>query len=200
MAQSVGAATCGEPLTAARAERQLLAWVESTVVGLNLCPFARPVLQGPGLRVAVCAADDSEAGLLLMRESLLRELDLLQSTSPEETATTLLAFTGGLARFDDYLDFLDHANDVLEAAGLEGVIQLASFHPDYQFAGEPLDAASHYSNRSPLPVIHLLREDMLERALTAWPEPEKIPQANIARLNALGREELAARLARLREL
>lgn len=135
-----------------------------------------------------------------MQEQLLRELDLLQGTSAEEIATTLLAFTGGLARFDDYLDFLERANDLLEAAGLEGVIQLASFHPDYQFAGEPLDAASHYSNRSPLPVIHLLREDMLERALANWPEPEKIPQANIARLNALGRAELAARLARLQQL
>lgn len=177
-----------------------MAWLESTVVGLNLCPFARPVVQGSGLRIAVCAADDSEEGLLRMQEQLLEELDLLQRGSAEEVATTLLAFSGGLARFDDYLDFLDQANTLLEAAGLEGLIQLASFHPDYQFAGEPADAASHYSNRSPLPVIHLLREDMLERALAAWPEPEKIPQANIARLNAMGREELAARLARLQEL
>ncbi|MDO8860160.1 DUF1415 domain-containing protein [Haliea sp. E1-2-M8] len=194
------AAISGVPLSAARAERQLLAWLESSVVGLNLCPFARPLLQGPGLRVAVCAADDSEQGRQCMQEQLLRELDLLQGTGAEEIATTLLAFTGGLAEFDDYLDFLDHANALLEAAGLEGVIQLASFHPDYQFAGEPPNAASHYSNRAPLPVIHLLREDMVERALTAWPEPEKIPQANIARLNAMGRDELAARLARLRKL
>lgn len=152
------------------------------------------------MRIAVCAADDSEEGLLLMQEHLLRELDLLQGSSAEEVATTLLAFTGGLVQFDDYLDFLDQANTLLAAAGLEGVIQLASFHPDYQFAGEPPDAASHYSNRAPLPVIHLLREDMLERALAAWPEPEKIPQANIARLNAMGRAELAARLARLQAL
>lgn len=170
------------------------------MVGLNLCPFARPLLQGPGLRIAVCAADDSEPGRQRMQEQLLRELDLLQGTGPEEIATTLLAFTAGLARFDDYLDFLEHANDLLQAAGLEGVVQLASFHPDYQFAGEPPDAASHYSNRSPLPVIHLLREDMLERALASWPEPEKIPQANIARLNAMGRAELAARLAGLQKL
>lgn len=135
-----------------------------------------------------------------MQEQLLAELDLLQRSSAEEVATTLLAFSGGLARFDDYLDFLDHANTLLQAAGLEGVIQLASFHPDYQFAREPPDAASHYSNRAPLPVIHLLREDMLERALANWPEPEKIPETNIARLNAMGREELAARLARLQAL
>lgn len=170
------------------------------MVGLNLCPFARPLLQGPGLRIAVCTADDSEQGLQQMRASLLRELDLLQGSSADEIATTLLAYTGGLSRFDDYLDFLDQANMLLEAAGLEGVIQLASFHPDYQFAGEAPDAASHYSNRAPLPVIHLLREDMLERALAAWPEPENIPRANIARLNSMGREELAARLARLRAL
>ncbi len=190
----------GAPLSTARAERQLLAWLESCVVGLDLCPFARPVVQGTGLRIGICAADDSEDGLLRMQEDLLRELDLLQGTGAEEIATTLLAFTGGLARFDDYLDFLDHANDLLQAAGLEGVIQLASFHPEYQFAGEPPDAASHYSNRAPLPVIHLLREDMLERALANWPEPEKIPETNIARLNAMGREELAAQLARLKAL
>ncbi|MEQ9397523.1 DUF1415 domain-containing protein [Haliea sp.] len=196
----MSSASGGAAIATVRAERQLLAWLESCVVGLNLCPFARPVVAGTGLRIAVCAADDSEEGLLLMQEHLLRELDLLQGSSAEEVATTLLAFTGGLVQFDDYLDFLDQANTLLAAAGLEGVIQLASFHPDYQFAGEPPDAASHYSNRAPLPVIHLLREDMLERALAAWPEPEKIPQANIARLNAMGRAELAARLARLQAL
>ncbi len=170
------------------------------MVGLNLCPFARPLVHGPGLRIAVCTADDSEQGVQQMQAFVLRELDLLQGSSEDDIATTLLAFTGGLERFDDYLDFLDEANVLLEAAGLEGVVQLASFHPEYQFAGEPPDAASHYSNRAPLPVIHLLREAMLERALAAWPEPEKIPQANIARLNSMGREELAARLARLRAL
>ncbi len=170
------------------------------MVGLDLCPFARPLLQGPGLRIAVCTADDSEQGLQQMQAFLLRELDLMQGSSEDEIATTLVAYAGGLARFDDYLDFLDQANELLEAAGLEGLIQLASFHPGYLFAGEAPDAASHYSNRAPLPVIHLLREDMLERALAAWPEPENIPRANIARLNSMGREELAARLARLRAL
>ncbi|QIB67613.1 DUF1415 domain-containing protein [Kineobactrum salinum] len=181
-----------------RAERQLRAWLETCVVGLNLCPFARPLLQGAGLRIAVCDADDSEAGLRVMQQQLLQELDLLQATVEQDTATTLLAFSAGLGNFDDYLDFLDQANELLVAAGLEGVIQLASFHPDYLFAGEPPDAASHYSNRSPLPVIHLLREAMLERVLADYPNPETIPENNIARLNSIGRAELARRLALLR--
>lgn len=133
-----------------------------------------------------------------MRLQVLEELDLLQRSPEREIATTLLAFTAGLGDFDDFLDFLDLANELLIDAGLEGHIQLASFHPDYLFAGEAADAASHYSNRAPLPVIHLLREDMLERALADYPHPEAIPGNNIGRLNDIGREQLALRLALLR--
>ena len=165
------------------------------MVGLNLCPFARPLLGSPALRQVVCEADDSAAGQRVMASCLLAEFDLLLRSDEDEVATTLLAFTGALAAFDDYLDFLDHANALLVAAGLEGIVQLASFHPEYQFAGEPSQAASHFSNRAPLPVIHLLREDMLERALASWPDPERIPEANVERLNSIGRAALAAQLA-----
>lgn len=179
---------------------QLRAWLEDSVVGLNLCPFARPLLGSPALRVVVCEADDSPAGQQAMQACVLAELDVLHSSSEADIATTLLAFTAALASFDDYLDFLDHANALLLAAGLEGIIQLASFHPEYRFAGEPAIAASHYSNRAPLPVIHLLREDMLERALASWPHPEQIPEANITRLNSIGRAALAAQLAQWQAL
>ncbi|HEY7775074.1 MAG TPA: DUF1415 domain-containing protein, partial [Kineobactrum sp.] len=150
------------------------------------------------LRIALCAAADSPEGLEQMQRDLLCELDLLQRSPEQKVATTLLAFTGGLADFDEFLDFLDLANELLIAAGLEGHIQLASFHPDYLFAGEAADAASHYSNRAPLPVIHLLREDMVERALADYPDPESIPVNNIARLSDIGRDQLALRLALLR--
>ncbi|MBM68935.1 MAG: hypothetical protein CME43_05610 [Haliea sp.] len=182
-------------MDAQRARRQLEAWLEGAVVGLNLCPFARPLLGSPALRVVVCEASDSAAGQREMDGCLLAEFDLLLNSTRDEVATTLLAFTGALASFDAYLDYLDHANTLLQAAGLEGIVQLASFHPEYQFAGEPAQAASHYSNRAPLPVIHLLREDLLEEALARWPNPERIPETNIARLNSIGRAALAAQLA-----
>ena len=120
-------------------------------------------------------------------------IDLIQSTAESELATSLLLFTGALSNFDDYLDFLDLAQALLAEAGLEGVIQLASFHPDYRFAGEAADAASHFSNRSPWPTIHLIREDMLERVLLDYPDPEGIPARNIAALNGLGVGELRQR-------
>ena len=100
-----------------------------------------------------------------MRSAFLQELDLLQRSTEQDIATTLLAFPHALHDFADYLWFLDDAQELLQEAGLEGVVQLASFHPQYRFAGEAPDAASHYSNRAPYPLIHLLREDMLSRVL-----------------------------------
>ena len=173
----------------ARAEQQIRRWLEEFVVGLNLCPFARPVLGSAQLRIAVCEAASDTA----LQTFFLTELDRLQSTAESEIATSLLVFTGALASFDDYLDFLDHAQELVYLAGLEGVVQLASFHPDYQFEGEAENAASHYSNRSPWPTIHLLREDMLARALMDFPDPEGIPQRNIATLDQLGTAELHKR-------
>ncbi|RLQ20892.1 DUF1415 family protein [Seongchinamella sediminis] len=171
------------------AEQQTRRWLEEFVVGLNLCPFARPLLDSPRLRIASCAADE----LAALQQFFLAELDLLQSSPEMEVATSLLVFTGALGDFDDYLGFLDLAQELLDAAGLRGVLQLASFHPDYQFEGEPAAAASHFSNRSPWPTIHLIREDMLERVLLDFPDPEGIPGRNVQHLQALGPEELQSR-------
>lgn len=171
------------------AEQQTRRWLEEFVVGLNLCPFARPVLGSDQLRIAIC----KDAGDTPLQTFFLTELDRLQSTPESEIATSLLIFTGALASFSDYLDFLDHAQELVYQSGLEGVVQLASFHPDYQFEGEAENAASHYSNRSPWPTIHLLREDMLARALVDFPDPEGIPERNIATLDELGAAELHKR-------
>ena len=95
--------------------------------------------------------------------------------------------------FEDYLDFLDEAQALVVAAGLEGLVQLASFHPQYQFEGEVPDSPTHYSNRSPYPVLHMLRENMLTRVLEGFPEPEKIPERNIRTLEGLGLSEVQQR-------
>ncbi len=173
----------------AAVEGQVRAWLEQFVVGLNLCPFARPVLTSPSLRITVSDALDPAQ----LRRFFLAELDCLQRRSEAEIATSLLVFSAALGTFDDYLDFLDEARDLLQAAGLEGLVQLASFHPHYLFEGEDPASASHYSNRSPWPLIHLIREDMLERVLQDFPDPEGIPSANIATLEAVGRDELERR-------
>lgn len=170
-------------------EGHLQGWLDSFVVGLNLCPFARPLLGAPNLRIAVC----EETGIAAMRQAFLRELDLLQRSAEQDVATTLLAYPRALQDFDDYLDFLEDAQALLHDVGLEGLVQLASFHPDYRFAGEAPDAASHYSNRAPYPVIHLLREAMLTRALEDFPDPEGIPGRNIETLTGIGVDELERR-------
>lgn len=171
------------------AERRVQDWLREFVVGLNLCPFARPLLGDPSLRIVVCEQSD-EAPL---RSAFLAELDLLQRSREQEIATTLLVFPSALGDFDDYLDFFASAQDLLAEAGLEGLVQIASFHPRYRFAGEAPDAASHYSNRSPYPIIHLLREEMVSRALQGFVNPERIPERNIEALNTLGVAELETR-------
>jgi hypothetical protein len=170
-------------------ERHIRRWLDDFVVGLNLCPFARPLLGAPNLRIAVCEETSPSA---LLRAVLL-ELDSLQCSTEQEVATTLLVFPRALQDFNDYLLFLDEAQDLLVESGLEGLVQLASFHPQYQFAGETPDAASHYSNRAPYPMFHLLREDMVSRALEDFPDPEQIPDRNIDTLNGIGAEELERR-------
>ena len=174
-------------------ERKTRAWLSEFVVGLNLCPFARPLLASDALRVTVCEAT-AEEGVAI---ALLDELGRLETASETEIATTLVVFPNALKRFEDYLAFLNGAEQLLEEMSLVGVLQLASFHPDYLFAGEPIDAASHYTNRAPFPMIHLLREAMITRALETFPNPEKIPERNIQTLEDLGRERIHQMLASL---
>ena len=166
----------------AEVERKTLRWIKDFVVGLNLCPFARPLLVSDALRVSVCEATNNRG----VARVLLDEMELIQKVSEAEIATTLVVFPNALQGFNSYLAFLDSAQQLLEEMDLVGALQLASFHPNYKFAGEPEDSASHYTNRAPFPMIHLLRENMLTRALDTFPNPEQIPEQNIQTLEDLG--------------
>lgn len=187
------ASGAGAVVAPATARAHIQAWLTEFVVGLNLCPFARPVLLADSLRIEICNLTDSRELL----NAFLLELDLLQRSSEAQIATTLLVFPMALGDFQDYLDFLDDAQALLAEAGLEGVVQLASFHPHYQFAAEPASAPSHYSNRSPYPVIHFLREDMLSRVLAEGADPDEVPLRNIATLDTIGSKELQRRWGQL---
>jgi hypothetical protein len=167
-------------------EEQVRAWLDDFVVGLNLCPFARPVVASKALRIRICDSGD----LQQVAESFVAELELIQQSSESAIATTLLVLPNALNDFEQYLSFIENAETLIDEIGLCGAIQLASFHPDYQFEGEPADSASHFSNRSPFPLIHFLREDMMERVLENFPNPEQIPQRNIETLEAMGREDV----------
>ncbi|HUH54350.1 MAG TPA: DUF1415 domain-containing protein [Rhodanobacter sp.] len=157
-------------------------WVERAVIGLNLCPFARaPHVQGK-LRMRVSHARDTDALL----DDLCGELQSLNALTPEECETGLLIHPFVLTDFLDYNDFLDVADATLQTLGLEGVWQVASFHPDYQFADSSHDDITNFSNRSPWPTLHLLREASVERAMESMSDTDAIYRNNIATLERLG--------------
>ena len=157
-------------------------WIEQAVIGLNLCPFAKAVYVKNQVRFAVSAAKHLD-GLL---EDLDRELDFLAAADPNEIDTTLLIHPTLLPDFLDFNDFLQLAEAAVDEHGLEGVIQLASFHPQFQFADTAPDDIGNYTNRAPFPTLHLLREASIERAVAAFPEAETIYLRNIETLKALG--------------
>lgn len=167
-----------------RAIAETRAWVRRAVVGLNLCPFAKAPLAKGQIGFVVCEADD--AGALL--EVLCEQLHALAQADPTTLETTLLIHPNVLLGFDEFNDFLDAAEAAVERLGYEGVLQVASFHPAYRFAGTEEDDLSNATNRSPYPTLHLLREASIERAVAAFPEAETIFEANIATLEALGSE------------
>lgn len=169
------------------------AWVETFVVGRNVCPFAGREVARDTIRYVAVEAGDWERALL----TLVAECERLDETPAIETA--LLVLTPGLEAFDDYLDFLAVAEALLKDQGYEGTYQLASFHPDYCFEGAEEEDAANFTNRSPLPMLHLLREAGLERALAHCPDPEAIPERNMAAMRELGHEVLASALAALRD-
>jgi len=169
------------------------AWVETFVVARNVCPFAGREVARDTIRYVAVDAGDWEGAL----HRLVAECERLDE-SPE-VETTLLVLTPGLEAFDDYLDFLAVAEALLDDQGYEGTYQLASFHPDYCFEGVEEEDPANFTNRSPYPMLHLLREAGLERALEHYPDPEAIPERNVAAMRELGGEALAAALARLRD-
>jgi hypothetical protein len=159
-------------------------WVESVVVGLNLCPFAGRELLQERIRFSVTPAA-TEAELLA---SLQGELELLDTDPAIET--TLLIHPRVLQDFADYNQFLETADDLLRATGVEGIYQLASFHPHYQFAETAAADVDNYTNRSPYPMLHLLREQSLERSIASYPDTARIPLRNVALMQRLGSARL----------
>ncbi|MBU8977566.1 DUF1415 domain-containing protein [Lysobacter sp. MMG2] len=159
-------------------------WLERAVIGLNLCPFAKAVYVKQQVRFVLSEAMTPEALL----EELTAELALLARTDPEVTDTTLLVHPRVLTDFLDYNDFLDRADAAVAALDLEGELQVASFHPDYRFAGTAPDDMGNFTNRAPFPTLHLLREASIDRAVAAFPDPEVIVERNIAALEKLGPE------------
>lgn len=168
------------------------AWLEHAVIGLNLCPFAKAVHVKGQIRYVVSDATDPEALL----ETLVAQLRDLALADPAEVDTTLLIHPQVLQDFEDFNQFLGLAEEALQAMGLEGVLQVASFHPQFQFADTTPDDITNATNRAPFPILHLLREESIDRAVEAFPEAEAIYETNIRTMQRLGPEGWAALQAR----
>jgi len=167
---------------AAQVIAQTRAWLEQAVIGLNLCPFAKAVHVKQQVRYVVSDASTPEA----LQAQLRDELQALAAADPDTVDTTLLIHPAVLQDFYDFNDFLAVADDLLAELGLEGVLQVASFHPHYQFGGTAPDDIGNATNRSPWPTLHLLREASIDKAVAAFPQAEAIYEANIATLERLG--------------
>lgn len=157
-------------------------WLERAVIGLNLCPFAKAVHVKGQVRYVVSPARTDDALL----GDLERELKFLTEAAPEDVDTTLLVAPDVLTDFADFVRFLDLVEVVLRSYGLVGILQVASFHPDYVFADAEPDDLANYTNRAPYPTLHLLRESSLDRATAAFPDAADIYQRNIEALRKLG--------------
>jgi hypothetical protein len=178
------APAAAESFDAAAVEADIRRWLERAVIGLNLCPFAKAVYAKNQVRIVISDAS-TESALL---EQMGEELVLLRDTPANQVDTTLLVHPQVLQDFLDYNDFLDQADALIDAMDLEGVLQAASFHPDYQFADTQPDDAENLTNRAPYPTLHLLREDSVARAVEAYPEPDAIIERNVATMQGIGVE------------
>ena len=160
--------------------KQTKAWLKQVVIGLQLCPFAEHPYSNNKIEYIVCHEKDTEQKLLVLINALT------QLDDNQKTETSLIIFSDPALSFDNYLDLLELANALMDEYDYNGTYQLASFHPNYQFEGTTPDDASNYTNRSPYPMLHCLRETSIEKALQTFPQPENIPQNNIKRIRALG--------------
>jgi hypothetical protein len=169
--------------------RATQAWLTSIIIAHNICPFAQREQERGSIRFSVDQQTDIDACLL----NLILECDRLDTDTDIET--TLLIYAHAFKSFDDYLDFLAVAEDLLIDQGYEGIYQLASFHPDYCFEGASQDDPANYTNRSPYPMLHLLRETSIDRAVSSYPDVDNIPQRNIELTRSLGLAKLQTLLA-----
>lgn len=169
-------------IDAAAVTAETRAWVELAVVGLNLCPFAKAAQVKNQIRYVVSDAADDEALLATLCDEMQRLVD----TPAAEVETTLLIHPGVLGDFGDFNDFLGVAEAAVDEMGLEGVLQVAAFHPDFQFGGTEADDITNATNRSPWPTLHLLREDSITRAVDSFPHPDSIYETNMRTMETLG--------------
>ncbi|SMF56323.1 DUF1415 domain-containing protein [Pseudobacteriovorax antillogorgiicola] len=166
-------------------------WIQEAVINLNLCPFARPVFKHKQIRYVVQNASDPESLLKTLQE----EFDQLETQDRASLATTLI-IAPGLGDFDNFLDMAYLMDHYLDQTPLRGVYQIATFHPEYQFEGADSDSVENYTNRSPLPVFHIIREDDIEQARQVYPDTESIPIKNQKKLKEMGRAKVLAMFAR----
>lgn len=168
-------------------------WLERFVIELELCPFASTPFESGHVSFEASEAQSCEE----IRDAVLGAVYELLTGDPDEHETSLLILSRGLPLFDDYLDVLAGLEDLLAEAGAEGLVQIASFHPDYRFEGAPPEDPANFTNRSPFPMFHLIREDRLSQLLAAYPDPADIPARNIKKMRSLGLDEIRRRLAAL---
>ncbi|MCP3699383.1 DUF1415 domain-containing protein [Aliivibrio sp. S4TY2] len=166
-------------------EQDVQQWLEDVVIGLNLCPFAAKPNRNKQIKIFVSEATTEE----VLLEDILQELMNLDSKTAEELETTLVAIPNMLQDFMDYNFFLDWVDALIKQQEWEGIYQIATFHPDYCFGGAEPEDDENLTNRSPYPVLHLIREESMEKVLKHYPNPEAIPDTNIARVEALTAEE-----------
>jgi hypothetical protein len=169
-------------------EREVLqatqSWLERAVIGLNLCPFAKAVHAKCQIHYALCWHHDS-ADVLGALSAAMHDL---RAQTPEQRDTTLLILPDAFPDFFDFHGLVQRAEKLLRTLRLDGVLQIASFHPQFEFADAPVGDMAHYTNRAPYPILHLLREDSMDRAVAAYPDAALIYERNIARLRDLGFE------------
>jgi len=167
-------------------------WVEQVVIGHNFCPFAKQEFDQNRVHFILTETEGYEEAL----QALIIECERLDGN--DEIETTLIVYPKLLTDFEDFLDFVDMANQLISMQGYEGVYQLANFHPDYCFEGEDENDASNYTNRSPFPMLHLIRESSLEKAVMNYPSPELIPENNINLAREKGQDYFEKLLKKLK--
>ncbi|EJL3956424.1 DUF1415 domain-containing protein [Vibrio parahaemolyticus] len=165
--------------------QQVEQWLNDVVIGLNLCPFAAKPQRNKQIKIFVSEATQEEALL----EDILLQLIELSTTEPEKLETTLVVVPNMLQDFWDYNFCIDWVEGLIKQQGWEGIFQVATFHPDYCFGGAAPEDDENLTNRSPYPIFHLIREESMEKVLKHYPDPESIPDTNIARVSALSEEE-----------
>ncbi|CAM4201594.1 DUF1415 domain-containing protein [Vibrio agarivorans] len=171
-----------------KTEQQVWHWLDKAVIGLNLCPFAAKPRKLDQIKIFISQAKREEQLL----EDIYQELMNLDQTDAQELETTLVVVPNMLSDFFDYNFFIDWVEGLISQQNWDGIYQVATFHPDYCFAGAKPEDDENLTNRSPLPIFHLIREESMEKVLKHYPDPEQIPDNNIARIESLTHEQKAA--------